>query len=167
MSVEFEVKAISQARYEQIVAEARGVAEQLTQAHAQFTIGDRALEIEPMGPPGRPVSDTAARVEQSLTRLAKDIGLPVTTVELARWTASRWPADRRRKAESFAVHQVLAGIEDDAERFAAIDDLPGGKTHWTVDDARRRVASQATTLAPPEEKDTATQPPAQNRRPPV
>ncbi|WP_406376968.1 DUF6192 family protein [Streptomyces sp. NBC_00647] len=141
MSEEFEnVGAVSQLRYEQIIAELRSTAGRLTQA--QFTIGDRALEIEPMGPGSGPVASTAWSVEQSLTRLAKDIGLPVTTVEQARWTASRWPADRRRKTESFTVHQVLARIDDDAERFAAIDDLPSGNTHWTLDDARRRVGSQ-------------------------
>ncbi|MFF3420419.1 hypothetical protein ACFYW9_38030 [Streptomyces sp. NPDC002698] len=48
MSEEFEnVGAVSQLRYEQIVAELRSAAGRLTQA--QFTIGDRALEIEPTG----------------------------------------------------------------------------------------------------------------------
>ncbi|MFF3420418.1 DUF6192 family protein [Streptomyces sp. NPDC002698] len=102
-------------------------------------------------------------MEQSLTRLARDIGLPVATVEEARGTASRWPADRRRKTESFTVHQVLARIDDDAERFAAIDDLPGGNTHWTLGDARRRVGSQTKMPIPPQEKVTAPHPPAQNR----
>ncbi|WP_405914618.1 DUF6192 family protein [Streptomyces sp. NBC_00728] len=148
MSEEFEkVGAVSQPRYEQIVAELRSAAEQLTQA--QFTIGDRALEIEPIGPRSGPVADTAWSVEQSLTRLAKDIGLPVTTVRQARWTASRWPPDRRRKAESFTVHQLLARINDDAERFASIDNLPDGKTHWTLDDARRRSDFRAEAPVPP------------------
>lgn len=40
---------VSQQRYEQIVAELRQVVEQQTQG--QFTIGDRALEIEPMRRP--------------------------------------------------------------------------------------------------------------------
>ncbi|WP_406367493.1 DUF6192 family protein [Streptomyces sp. NBC_00645] len=148
MSEEFEkVGAVSQRRYEQIVAELRSAAGLLTQA--QFTIGDRALEIEPMGPCSEPVANTAWLVEESLTRLAKDIGLPVTTVEQARWTASRWPTDRRRKFESFTVHQVLARIDDDAERFASIDNLPDGKTHWTLDDARRRSDFQAEPPVPP------------------
>ncbi|WP_328457960.1 DUF6192 family protein [Streptomyces sp. NBC_00386] len=42
---------------------------------------------------------------------------------------------------SFTVHQLLARINDDAERFASIDNLPDGKTHWTLDDARRRSTS--------------------------
>lgn len=41
---------VSQSRYEQIVAELRDVVEQ--QTRGQFTIGDRALEIEPMRVPG-------------------------------------------------------------------------------------------------------------------
>ncbi|MFF3420385.1 DUF6192 family protein [Streptomyces sp. NPDC002698] len=95
-----------------------------------------------MGSGSGPVQYSAWSVEQSLTRLVRDIGLPVTTVEQARWTASRWSADRRRETEPFPVHQVLARIDDDAERFAAIDNLPGGKTHWILDDARRRVEIQ-------------------------
>ncbi|MER5399829.1 DUF6192 family protein [Streptomyces sp. NPDC002599] len=159
MSEESEnVEAVSQPRYEQIVAELRSAASRLPQA--QFTIGDRALEIEPMGPGSAPVQSSAWTVKQSLTRLARDIGLPVTTVEQARWTASRWPADRRRKTESFTVHQVLARIDDIAERFAAIDSLPGGKTHWTLDDARRRVGTQTMMPLPPV---TAPRPPAQNQ----
>ncbi|MFD5814050.1 DUF6192 family protein [Streptomyces sp. NPDC127038] len=134
------VGAVSQPRYEQIVAELRSAAGR--PPPAQFTIGDRALEIEPMGPGSTPVQSPAWAVKQSLIRMARDIGLPVTTVEQARWTASRWPADKRRKTESFMVHQVLARIEDATERFTAIDSVPSGRTHWTLDDARHRVETQ-------------------------
>ena len=44
------VGSVSQSRYEQIVAELRDVVEQQTQG--LFTIGDRALEIEPIRPRG-------------------------------------------------------------------------------------------------------------------
>ncbi|WTB18910.1 hypothetical protein OG293_38280 [Streptomyces sp. NBC_00829] len=40
------VGSVSQSRYGQIVADLRDVVEQ--QTRGQFTIGDRALEIEPM-----------------------------------------------------------------------------------------------------------------------
>jgi hypothetical protein len=50
---------------------------------------------------------------------------------------------------SFTVHQLLARINDDAERFASIDNLPDGKTHWTLDDARRRSDFRAETPVPP------------------
>ncbi|MEV6130626.1 hypothetical protein AB0M05_27955 [Streptomyces violaceusniger] len=58
------------------MAELRQVVEQQTQG--QFTIGDRALEIEPMRLPdygaALPGSDLFT-VRQALTRLAEDIGL--------------------------------------------------------------------------------------------
>ncbi|MFE3247207.1 hypothetical protein [Streptomyces sp. NPDC059209] len=44
------VGEVALSRYEQIVAELRDVVEQQTQG--QFTIMDRALEIEPMRPRG-------------------------------------------------------------------------------------------------------------------
>ncbi|MFE3640297.1 DUF6192 family protein [Streptomyces sp. NPDC059169] len=125
------------------------------QTRGQFTIGDRALEIEPMRPRGGPVPDAAWSVEVSLTLLAEDIGLTLSTLKSARWAASRWPADQRRKGVSFSVHKVLAGIEIEEERFAAIDKLPDGKPRWTVDDARRRVGTRVETPVSPQEKVTA------------
>jgi hypothetical protein len=50
------VGSISQSRCEQIVAELRDVVEQ--QTRGQFTIGDRALEIEPMRHRGGLVTET-------------------------------------------------------------------------------------------------------------
>ncbi|MEV5788092.1 DUF6192 family protein [Streptomyces sp. NPDC052287] len=139
------VGAVSRSRYAQIVAELRGVTGQQTQG--QFTIGDRALEIEPIRPCSSRATGATRPAAQSLARLAEDLGLPVTTIQQARWTASRWPADRRRKTESFTVHRVLAGIDDERERFAAIDELPDGKTRWTVDDATQRLGTQGKTPA--------------------
>lgn len=144
---------VSQSRYEQIVAELRDVVEQ--QTRGQFTIGDRALEIEPIRPRGGPATETAWSVEKSLVRLAEDIGLSVKTVKTARWVASRWPTDKRRKGTSFSVHRVLASIDSDTERFAAIAKLPDGRTRWTVDDAKRRVGHQVDTPVSPQEKVTA------------
>lgn len=62
---------------QQIVAELRDVVEQ--QTRGQFTIGDRALEIEPMRQRGGPVAEPEYTVEQSMKRLADDIGLSVAT----------------------------------------------------------------------------------------
>nr|WTB12141.1 DUF6192 family protein [Streptomyces antimycoticus] len=148
---------ISQQRYEQIVAELRQVVEQQTQG--QFTIGDRALEIEPMRVPedGRealPGRDLFT-VRQALSRLAEDIGLKRTTVENARWTASRWPKEHRQAGASFTVHRVLGSIPDEEERFAAIEQPPEGKKRWTVDDANRRVGRQVEHPVSPQEKVTA------------
>ncbi|MGW4048646.1 DUF6192 family protein [Streptomyces sp. NPDC004721] len=150
------VGAVSRFRYDEIVTELRQVLEQ--QAQGQFTIGDRALEIEPMrlpddgaAPPGRDLFS----VRQTLARLAEDIGLCHSTVVNVRWTAARWPKKYRRAGVSFTVHRVLGSIPDEAERFAAIKTLPVGKSRWTVDDARRRVGRQVANPVSPEEKITA------------
>ncbi len=75
---------------------------------------------------------------------------------------SRWPADKRRTGTSFSVHRVLASIDDDAERFAAIEELPDGKVRWSVDDAKRRVGHQVDTPVSPQEKVTANRALAQD-----
>uniref|UniRef100_UPI002F9116A7 DUF6192 family protein n=1 Tax=Kitasatospora indigofera TaxID=67307 RepID=UPI002F9116A7 len=148
---------VSQHRYEQIVAELREIVEQ--QSRSQFLIGDRALEIEPMRPsdgrqealPGRDLFT----VRQALATLAEDIGLQRSTVENARWTASRWPVEHRRTGVSFTVHRVLASLPDEEERFAAIRRPPAGKARWTVDDANRLVGRQVESPVSVQEKVTA------------
>ncbi|WP_434976179.1 DUF6192 family protein [Streptomyces virginiae] len=47
----------------------------------------------------------------------------------ARWTSSRWPAERRQASVSFTVHRLLASIEDEQERFAAV--LNRHEKRWT------------------------------------
>ncbi len=76
------VRSVSQSRYKQIVAELPNVVKQ--QSQGQFTIGDRALEIEPIRPRGGVVAEAAWSVEQSLVRLTDDIALSVKTVQTAR-----------------------------------------------------------------------------------
>lgn len=90
----------------------------------------------------------------ALTRLAEDIGLKFSTVKSARWTSSRWPADRLRNGVSYTVHRILAYIEVEQERFAAILAPPEGKTRWTPDAARRRVGNRVETPVTPKEKIT-------------
>lgn len=105
---------------------------------------------------GGPVGEMEYTVEQSLKRLAEDIGLSVATVKTTRWVASRWPKDRRRpKTASYTVHRSLANIEDEGERFATILTPPDGKARWTADDANRRVGQQVETPITPQEKVTA------------
>jgi hypothetical protein len=102
------------------------------------------------------VAETEWTVEQSLARLADDIGLSVATVKTTRWVASRWPKEHRQpKIASYTVHRSLANVEDDEERFAAILVLPEGKSRWTTDDANRRVGQQVETPVTPQEKVTA------------
>ncbi|MET9648577.1 DUF6192 family protein [Streptomyces syringium] len=145
---------VSQSRYEQIVAELRDVVEQ--QTRGQFTIGDRALEIEPMRPRGGVVVvETQWTVAESIRRLAEDIGLKANTVKTARWVASRWPKGHRQAGVSYTVHRILADIEDEDERFAAIKTPPAGKGRWTPDEANRRVGRQVENPQTPQEKITA------------
>ncbi|WP_097977619.1 DUF6192 family protein [Streptomyces sp. gb14] len=148
------VGEVTLSRYEQIVAELRDVVEQ--QTRGQFTIGDRALEIEPMHETGGGVpADPEWSVTATLTRLAEDIGLKFSTVKSARWTSSRWPADRRQQGVSYTVHRILASIEDDQERFALIALPPEGKPRWTPDEASRRVGNRVDNPVTPQEKITA------------
>ncbi|WP_228473229.1 DUF6192 family protein [Streptomyces cyaneochromogenes] len=64
------------------------------------------------------------------------------TVKQARQTASKWPKDRRVAEVSFTVHNILASIADDEERFAAILTPPLQK-----EDVRQRgpIPAQLTT----------------------
>ncbi|MER8225407.1 DUF6192 family protein [Streptomyces sp. NPDC094143] len=146
------IGSVSQSRYEQIVAELREVVEQ--QSRGSFTIGDRALEIEPVRPRGG-IPDAEWSVRESLLRLAEDIGLTFNTVKQARWVTSRWPKEHRQPAVSFTIHRILARIEDDTERWAAILTPPEGRTRWTADDAKRRVGWTVDSPETPQEKITA------------
>ncbi|MGW8352339.1 DUF6192 family protein [Streptomyces wedmorensis] len=148
------IGSVSSSRYEQIVAELRTVVE--NQTRGQFTIGDCALEIEPMREAGgQERGEELFTVKESVFRLAEDIGLSYSTVKEARWTASRWPQERRQTAVSFTVHKILAGIGDERERFAAILTPPEGKPRWTADEARRRVGRQVEHPITPQEKVSA------------
>ncbi|MFE9611495.1 DUF6192 family protein [Streptomyces sp. NPDC006012] len=147
---------VSQQRYEQIVAELREVVEQ--QTRGSFTIGDRALEIEPMRERGghqAALGQELFTVRETLHRLAEDIGLAYRTVENARWTASRWPKDKRQTGVSFRVHRILGQIENEAERFATLAKPPAGGKRWTVDEANRKVGRQVERPASPQEKISA------------
>ncbi|QMU72873.1 DUF6192 family protein [Streptacidiphilus sp. P02-A3a] len=146
------VGSVSQSRYDQIVAELRDVVEQQTQG--AFTIGDRALEIEPLRPRSGPV-DAEWTVRQSMLRLAADIGLKLSTVSNNRWTASRWPKDRRQAGVSFTIHRILGAIENEVERFAVIKTPPAGRTRWSSDDARRQVGWTVDSPESTQEKITA------------
>ncbi len=94
-------------------------------------------------------------MRQSLVRLAEDIALTFNTVKQARQVASRWPKEHRQAGVSFTIHRILARIEDDAERWAAIKNPPGDKKRWTADDAKRRVGWTVDSPETPQEKITA------------
>ncbi|MFE5540322.1 DUF6192 family protein [Streptomyces sp. NPDC056519] len=94
-------------------------------------------------------------VRDSLFRLAEDIGLSYSQVKHLRWTSSRWPEQHRQTAVSFTVHRILASIEDEQERFAAILKPPAGAGRWTPDEANRRVGRQVQRPVTPQEKVSA------------
>jgi hypothetical protein len=148
------VGSVSGNRYAAIVAELRKLVE--TSSRIQFTIGDYALEVEPMREAGgQERGDELFTVKDSLFRLAEDIGLSYSTVRTARWAASRWPEDRRVSGVSFTVHKIMASIVDDEERWATILTPPEGKSRWTPDEANRRVGRQVVKPVTPQEKITA------------
>lgn len=147
MSMTGMIGSVSPERYEEIVSEARRLVEQ--QSRCQFAVGDLALEIEPIRGHGGAHPDEGEElftVTEALHRFAEDIGEAYTTVKAQRWTASRWPEQRRRDGVSFTVHRILASITDEQERFAAIGDPPvhprTGRRQWTADAANRRVGRQ-------------------------
>ncbi|CAM5554300.1 RacO protein OS=Streptomyces fumanus OX=67302 GN=GCM10018772_61460 PE=4 SV=1 [Streptomyces fumanus] len=148
---------VTRTRYEQLVAEARDLINQM--AKAQFALGDKALEIEPMRPVGGSMpngTDDLFTVEESLQLFADDIGVARSTVEDWRWTASRWPEAKRKDGVSFTVHKILASIQDEDERWAAIEDAPfnsrSGKRQWTPDAAKRLVGQRVDWPVTVEEK---------------
>ncbi|MEU9382434.1 DUF6192 family protein [Streptomyces sp. NPDC048279] len=148
------VGSVSASRYAQIVAELRKLVE--TASRIQFAIGDYALEVEPMREyGGQERSEAPFTVKESLFRLAEDIGVSYSMVNQTRWTASRWPAERRVPGVSYTVHRILAGIADEQERFEAIGTPPAGKSRWTPDEANRRAGRQVVKPVTPQEKVSA------------
>ncbi|MEU9654690.1 DUF6192 family protein [Streptomyces sp. NPDC048110] len=148
------VGSVSADRYAEIVAELRKLVE--TASRIQFTVGDYALEVEPMREAGgQERGDRLFTVKESLFRLAEDIGLCYKTVDKARWTASKWPKERRVAGVSFTVHTILAAIADEEERFTTILNPPEGKSRWTPDEANRRVGRQVVKPVTPQEKVSA------------
>ncbi|MGW9411847.1 DUF6192 family protein [Streptomyces diastaticus] len=148
------VGSVSADRYAEIVAELRKLVE--TASRIQFTIGDYALEVEPMREAGgQQRSDSLFTVKDSLFRLSEDIGLSYKTVDTARWTASKWPKDRRVAGVSFTVHKIFASIVDDEERYDVITRPPEGTSRWTPDEANRRVGRQVVKPVTPQEKVSA------------
>ncbi|MFD4600361.1 DUF6192 family protein [Streptomyces sp. NPDC058464] len=124
-----------------------------TASRILFKVGDYALEIEPMREHGGAASaEGPFTVKESLFRLSEDIGMSYYTVKQARQTASKWPEDRRVAEVSFTVHNILASIADDEERFAAILTPPPGRSRWTPDEAKRRTGRQVANPVTPQEK---------------
>ena len=135
---------VSAERYRELVDVGRELAKSLSTS--QFSLGDVALEIEPMGPSGGSRPHDKASVMVALEMFAAEIGVALRTVETYRWVSSRWPARRRVPEVSYTVHRTLASIPSDRKRWAAIADPPPhprtGARVWTQDAARRVVGQQ-------------------------
>ncbi|UUU32287.1 DUF6192 family protein [Streptomyces sp. CA-210063] len=138
---------VTRERYEQIIATDRELVGQMQRI--QFTIGDHALEIEPMQQIGgaRPApGEDLFGVDVSLQIYADDLGLSLSTVRSYRFAAHRWPAGQRRHGISHKVHYILASIPDDTERFEAIDAPPlderARARRWTTDLAKKHVGQR-------------------------
>jgi hypothetical protein len=135
------VGAVTQARYQALVTEGRELV--ALASRCQFRLGDAAIEVEPIrGRGGAPAAE-GATVEASLQAFADDLMVSASTLKSYRWVASRWPAARRAASVSHTVHAILASIEDEQERWVAINDPPlderTGRRRWTVALAQRRV----------------------------
>ncbi|MBC9718897.1 RacO protein [Streptomyces sp. TRM66268-LWL] len=136
------VGSVSVDQYEQIVARLRDAVEKLPKS--QFIIGDGALEVCPMQDHGgRSVGDDLFGVSAWLRRLSEDINVPYNTLRSYRWVASRWPEQQRCPGVAFSIHQTLAAISDDEERWKAIKTPPlderTGMRRWTPETSRQRV----------------------------
>ncbi|MFI6819187.1 DUF6192 family protein [Nonomuraea sp. NPDC050328] len=118
------VGAVSLERYEQLVARILEIDEQ--HMVAQSETGDATLEIVPIQPVGgsRPHTDLLVGAEVWLQRLSDDTRIPAATLEARRWVSSRWPARHRQRGVSYAVHKILASINDDELRWEKILDPP-------------------------------------------
>ncbi|MCX4821565.1 DUF6192 family protein [Streptomyces sp. NBC_01142] len=146
-----------------IVAELRKLVE--TASRAQFTSGDYALKVEPMREHGgASPTDELFTVKASLFRPSEDIGMSCSSVKQARWTASKWPKDRRVSGVSFTAHNILASLADDEERWATILTPPPDKSRWTPDEARRRTGRQVAKPVTPQEKVSAIHTLAQDEK---
>lgn len=145
---------VTQARYDQIVAQARALVEQ--QTRAQFQIGDWAIEIEPIGEHGGyrpPNADGIPSAGEILHQFAETIGLAFKTLETYRYVADRWPRQERRAGVSHCVHRILACRED---RFTLIEQPPlnpiTGIRSWSPDTASRAVGWTPRKPHTPQEK---------------
>jgi hypothetical protein len=93
-------------RWNELVAEGRRLVKQ--EGEARFALGDRALEIAPMGDDGVRNGST-----EKLWRYAQEIDVEPATLQEYRRIAHAWPATRRLVASvSWSAHQVLAGHKD-------------------------------------------------------
>ncbi|MFF5161449.1 hypothetical protein ACFY3N_35665 [Streptomyces sp. NPDC000348] len=103
---------VTRHRYEQLVSQAKELIAQV--ARAQFTLGDMALEIEPMRSVGGSMpngTDDLFTVTESLQIFADDIGVERRTVEDWRYTANRSAQRPKERVSTPAAVRYLAWSE--------------------------------------------------------
>lgn len=149
------VGSVSEERYQELVTVARDLVDQ--ESRIQFTLGDLALEIEPMrARGGRSSLEPNDFVSVALERFADDIVVSLNTIRSYRWVSSRWPSTRRVAGVSHTIHSILANIHDEDERFEVILDPPAdartGEKRWGLDAARRAVGHRVDRPESPQEK---------------
>lgn len=113
--------------WEVIVAEAREVVQAMAENERtvvsghQWRIGDLVLEAVPVGTRGQTrTSQGQERYAcEQVRRLAEEIGLPYSRAQHYRWTANRWPAEKREPRCAFSLHQGLRGRPDRFEWITA------------------------------------------------
>ncbi|MFD8060957.1 hypothetical protein ACFXA0_20390 [Streptomyces cyaneofuscatus] len=108
---------VTRQRYEQLVTQAKELIAQI--APSEFSLGDMALEIEPMRAVGGSMpngTDDLFTVTESLQMFADDIGVERRTVEDWRYTANRWPEKRRKEGVSFTASSPRSWTRTSGER---------------------------------------------------
>ncbi|WSY97428.1 hypothetical protein OH809_07560 [Streptomyces sp. NBC_00873] len=130
---------VTRERYEQIIAADRELVGQMQRI--QFTIGDHALEIEPMqqigGAHPAPGEDLFG-VDVSLQIYADDLGLSLSTVRSYRFAAHRWPAGQRRQGVHCRDHERLPEMSESLITWAAITLMTRRLTRRKTRPAERR-----------------------------
>ncbi|MEU9886959.1 DUF6192 family protein [Sphaerisporangium sp. NPDC051011] len=104
---------------------------------SQFGVGDVALEIVPLPPPGKRLP---AKAYKLLGLYAEEVGLELPRLEEYRLVSGSWPKERRNEHASWTVHRILSYQPD---RFNMINDPPvyqrTGERRWTCDAANRAL----------------------------
>jgi hypothetical protein len=85
---------VSKQRYDELVAQSRDLVRE--RDCIQFTVGDNALEIEPMGSRGGsgPYDAVGLGVANALWMFAEDIGVAAATLEIWRRSPTRTSGSR-------------------------------------------------------------------------
>ncbi|MFJ3779838.1 DUF6192 family protein [Streptomyces sp. NPDC090075] len=108
----------------------------------QFSLGDAALELEPLRGHGGhlPLVEGDQGVEESLRLFAEELRLSFYIVRTHRWVAAQWLEEHRQTGVSYEVHRILASAPD---RFELIGNPPlserTGRRRWSAEVAKKVV----------------------------